>query len=101
MATSATGGWDITTLDSGNDCGRFSSLLLDPNRPTVTKWAVAYENTTNGQVKLLDFGVAKLLDSDEPKTISRVWLALHTPKRTQRLSNCAVMSWARQRTCFR
>lgn len=51
MATSATGGWDITTIDSGNDCGRFSSLLLDPNRPTVTKWAIAYENTTSGQVK--------------------------------------------------
>lgn len=51
MAQTATGGWSISTLDSANDVGRFSSLLLDPNRPDATKWAVAYEDTTNGAVK--------------------------------------------------
>lgn len=51
MAQTATGGWSIATLDSANDVGRFSSLMLDPNRPDSTKWAVAYEDTTNGAVK--------------------------------------------------
>lgn len=51
MAQTATGGWSIATLDSGNDVGRFSSLMLDPNRADVTKWAVAYEDTTNGAAK--------------------------------------------------
>lgn len=51
MAQTATGGWSIATLDSVKDVGRFSSLMLDPNRPTATKWAVAYEDTTNGRVK--------------------------------------------------
>ena len=51
MAQSATGGWSIATLDSANDVGRFSSLMLDPNRPDATKWAVAYEDTSNGAVK--------------------------------------------------
>ncbi len=37
--------------DSTGDVGRFSSLLLDPNRPTATKWAIGYEDTSNGNYK--------------------------------------------------
>jgi len=51
MAQAATGGFAISTLDSAGDVGRFSSLLLDPTRPTSSKWAIAYEDTTNGRVK--------------------------------------------------
>ncbi|MCS7034732.1 MAG: heparinase II/III family protein [Phycisphaerae bacterium] len=51
MAHAGTDGWILSTLDSAGDVGRFSSLVLDPTRPTATKWAVAYEDTTNGRVK--------------------------------------------------
>ena len=39
------------TIDTTGDVGRFSSLMLDPNRPTATKWAIGYEDTTNGNYK--------------------------------------------------
>lgn len=45
------GAWTITTIDSAGDVGRFSSLALDPARPTSTKWAIAYESTGNGTYK--------------------------------------------------
>lgn len=51
MALSQGTGWQILSLDQAGDVGRFSSLTLDPNRPTASKWAIAYEDTTNGQVK--------------------------------------------------
>ena len=51
MAAAQASGWQVTVLDSTGDVGRFSSLLLDPNRPDSTKWAIAYEDTTNGRVK--------------------------------------------------
>lgn len=51
MAQAATGGFSISTLDSTGDVGRFSSLTLDPTRSTSSKWAVAYEDTTNGRVR--------------------------------------------------
>lgn len=51
MALSQGTGWQILTIDSAGDVGRFSSLTLDPNRPTASKWAIAYEDSTNGRVK--------------------------------------------------
>jgi|GEM_PF-2381931 len=51
MASAATGGFTISTLDSAGDVGRFSSLSLDPTRPIVSKFALAYEDTTHGTVK--------------------------------------------------
>ncbi|MGH7177299.1 MAG: hypothetical protein ACREJC_07965, partial [Tepidisphaeraceae bacterium] len=50
MASSASeGGFTLTTLDTGTtgtkDVGRFSSLVLDPSRPTASKWGIAYEDT--------------------------------------------------------
>lgn len=51
MAQTVSGGWSIATLDSAGDVGRFSSLMLDPNRPDASKWALAYEDTSNGRVK--------------------------------------------------
>ncbi|HEX8325460.1 MAG TPA: heparinase II/III family protein [Tepidisphaeraceae bacterium] len=51
LATSDTGGFKITTIDSRGDVGRFASLQLDPNRPTASKAAVAYEDTTKGTFK--------------------------------------------------
>ena len=45
-----TDGWDVTTLHytEGGDAGRFSQLLLDPNRPDSTKYAIGYEDTRDG-----------------------------------------------------
>jgi len=55
MATSATNGFALTTIDSGTigtkDVGRFSHLVLDPSRPTATKWAIAYEDTGGGRYR--------------------------------------------------
>ena len=45
--------WDIATIDTGSvgtkDVGRFSSLMLDPSRPTASKWCIAYEDTGAGK----------------------------------------------------
>ena len=49
--SNSSGGFDIMAVDSTGDVGRFSSLLLDPNRPTATKWAIGYEDTSNGNYK--------------------------------------------------
>ena len=46
MAQTATGGWSIATLDSAKDVGRFSSLLLDPNRQPMAPWPVKGLPTT-------------------------------------------------------
>ena len=51
LATQGSSAWVIQTLDSKGDVGRFASLQLDPNRPTATKFAVAYEDTTHGSFK--------------------------------------------------
>ena len=44
-------GWDVQTLQytPGGDAGRFTQILLDPNRPDSTKYAIGYENTRTGQ----------------------------------------------------
>ncbi|MBC7785574.1 MAG: alginate lyase family protein [Burkholderiales bacterium] len=51
LALSEANGWVIQTIDSSGDVGRFASLQLDPNRPTASKFAIAYEDTTNGSFK--------------------------------------------------
>ena len=51
LATSDTNGFNISTIDSTGDVGRFVSLQIDPNRPTASKVAVAYEDTTTGGYK--------------------------------------------------
>lgn len=55
MASTVTDGWSLTTLDSGSigtkDVGRFSHLVLDPTRPTASKWAIAYEDTGGGRYR--------------------------------------------------
>ncbi|MBC8107977.1 MAG: alginate lyase family protein, partial [Anaerolineae bacterium] len=53
LATSSgAGGFAITTIDAGTvgtkDVGRFSHLVLDPDRTTATKWAIAYEDSSSG-----------------------------------------------------
>jgi hypothetical protein len=51
LATSQVDGWAIETIDRKGDVGRFASLVLDPNRPTSSKFAIAYEDTTKADVK--------------------------------------------------
>jgi hypothetical protein len=55
MASSAASGFTLTTIDSGSigtkDVGRFSHLVLDPTRPTASKWAIAYEDTGGGRYR--------------------------------------------------
>jgi hypothetical protein len=51
LAQADTNGWLIQTIDSKGDVGRFPSIQLDPNRPTASKFAVAYENTSTGDFK--------------------------------------------------
>lgn len=53
LAQADTDGWIFSTLDSSGDVGRFPSLTLDPTRPTSSKFAIAYEDTTNGKVKYI------------------------------------------------
>ncbi|MGC4032934.1 MAG: hypothetical protein QM754_14595 [Tepidisphaeraceae bacterium] len=48
VASSDTNGWNISTVDSTGDVGRFVSVQLDPNRPDASKIAMVYENTTTG-----------------------------------------------------
>ncbi len=51
LAQSSGTGFAIMAVDTTGDVGRFSSIMLDPNRPTVTKWAIGYEDTSNGNYK--------------------------------------------------
>jgi hypothetical protein len=51
MALADTAGWVINTIDSTGDVGRFPSIQLDPNRPTASKFAISYEDTTNFDFK--------------------------------------------------
>jgi hypothetical protein len=51
MAVSQTVGFAVTTVDSGGDVGRWTSMALDPNRTDVSKFAIAYEDTSNGDTK--------------------------------------------------
>jgi Heparinase II/III-like protein/Heparinase II/III N-terminus len=47
-----TSDWDIQTLDSTGDVGRFSQITLDPNRTDLnSRWSVVYEDATNVRYK--------------------------------------------------
>ena len=51
LAQTSSNGWQIATIDSKGDVGRHTDLLLDPNRPTSSKWAMSYVDATSGKVK--------------------------------------------------
>jgi hypothetical protein len=51
LATQQAGGWAISTIDSVGDVGRCTSMTLDPNRPTASKIAIAYDDSTTGVKK--------------------------------------------------
>ena len=51
LASTISSGWTITTVDSAGDVGRSGMMLLDPNRPTASKVAICYEDTTHGDYK--------------------------------------------------
>jgi hypothetical protein len=51
LAQSATTGWTIAVVDHGADVGRYSDLSLDPSRPTASKWAISYDDVTDGTIK--------------------------------------------------
>lgn len=44
--------WSISTLDATGDVGRFSKIMLDPNRTDLnSRYVVAYEDRTNNGVR--------------------------------------------------
>ena len=52
LAQSAGTGFDITTIDSSGDVGRDAAASCSIRIvPTRTKWAIGYEDTTNGNYK--------------------------------------------------
>jgi hypothetical protein len=51
LAIAQVGGFSITTVDSAGDVGRATSMRLDPNRTDASKFAIAYEDTSNGDMK--------------------------------------------------
>ena len=51
LATQGSNGWVIQAIDTKGDVGRFPQLMLDPNRPTATKFAIAYQDTSGGATK--------------------------------------------------
>jgi hypothetical protein len=50
LASATSSGWALVTLDAGSigaaDVGKHSHLVLDPSRPTASKYAIAYEDTS-------------------------------------------------------
>jgi hypothetical protein len=44
-------GFDLTRVDSDGKVGLHSVLMLDPSRPTASKWAIAYQDSTNHTIK--------------------------------------------------
>lgn len=54
LATIDEGVWKLSTIDSGysgaKDVGKFSQIALDPSRPTSSKFAIAYHDTTGKRV---------------------------------------------------
>ncbi|HEX8522100.1 MAG TPA: alginate lyase family protein [Tepidisphaeraceae bacterium] len=51
LAVANSGGWTISTVDAAGTVGRSGMMTLDPNRPTVSKVAICYEDTSGGRYK--------------------------------------------------
>jgi hypothetical protein len=51
LALTSSTGWTISVVDKSADVGRYSSMSLDPSRPTASKWAISYNDTTHGTIK--------------------------------------------------
>ena len=51
LARSSGSTFSLMPIDTAGDVGRASSLVLDPNRKSVTRWTVGYEDTANGAFK--------------------------------------------------
>jgi hypothetical protein len=51
LAVQVTGGWQISNIDTAGDVGRCTSMTLDPNRPTASKIAIAYDDSNGGTKK--------------------------------------------------
>ena len=51
LAVQVTGGWQISNIDTAGDVGRCTSMILDPNRPTASKIAIAYDDSNGGTKK--------------------------------------------------
>ncbi len=51
LAVQVTGGWQISNIDTAGDVGRCASMTLDPNRPTASKIAIAYDDSATGTKK--------------------------------------------------
>jgi hypothetical protein len=51
LAQTVTDGWSIQVVDKSASVGRYSSLSLDPSRPTASKWAISYNDATNDTVR--------------------------------------------------
>ena len=66
--------WDIRTLDSKNDVGRYSQISLDPNRTDLNaRYVVAYEDRTNHGFKYgYTSGSSFKTDTITPKGVTTV-----------------------------
>jgi hypothetical protein len=51
LAVQDTDGFDISKIDSDGRVGMHSVLMLDPSRPTASKWAIAYQDATHHTIK--------------------------------------------------
>lgn len=51
LARSTSNGFSISAIDSAGDVGRSSSLVLDPNRTSITRWTIGYVDTSRADVK--------------------------------------------------
>jgi hypothetical protein len=55
LAAATSTGWAAQTLDTGSagdkDTGRYSQLMLDPSRPTASKWVIFYQDNGAKQFK--------------------------------------------------
>jgi hypothetical protein len=43
--------WQIQTVDHSGKVGTYTKLSLDPSRPTASKWAISYDDASNGTVR--------------------------------------------------
>jgi hypothetical protein len=63
LAAATSSGWSLATLDTGSvgdkDTGRYSQLMLDPSRPTASKWVIFYQDNGAKQYKYAVQGALK------------------------------------------